>query len=320
VEELEAAFRIAVLVHCSNDAATIDDVVRDFRAALPDAVVYVYVYDDDGSARTLEVAAAAGAVVRRERLLGKSDAVRRMFAEVDADIYVMVSGDDTCDAASAPRLVQAMLDCGADVVDAVRVPADRAAYRAGHAFGHRLVSGIVTWIFGHRVTDMPSGYRLFSRRFVKSFPALSPGFEIETELTVHALEQRMPMTQVNTPYGGRPGAASPLRRLRDAVRVFVQIVRLLARERPFTVFAGIGIALAVGSLLLGVPLFVTSADSGLAPRFPTAILASVLLVLGCLSVATGLLLDAIAQHRRETRRLAYLGVATGPPARPGHQT
>jgi hypothetical protein len=298
---------IAVLVPCFDEEAAIGRVVRDFRAALPSARVYVF--DNNSRDRTVEVARAAGAIVRHEPLQGKGNVVRRMFAEIEADVYVLVDGDDTYDASCARNLVHALADEGADMVNAARVSTGEAAYRPGHRFGNLLLTGMVARIFGDRVADMLSGYRVFSRRFVKSFPALSEGFEIETELTVHALELRMPMVQVETPYKERPeGSVSKLRTFRDGFRILWTISRLLQRERPMQVFASIGAALAVVSLVMAFPLLLTWLDTGLVPRFPTAILCSAMMLLAFVSGFTGLLLDNVAHHRRETRRLAYLQV------------
>ncbi len=304
--------RIAVLVPCYNEEVAIGSVVRGFRASLPEATVYVY--DNNSTDRTSAVAREAGAVVRAERLQGKGNVVRRMFADVEADVYVMVDGDDTYDAASAPALVEAMLAEGADMVNGVRHHAGSEAYRPGHVLGNRMLTGMVAWIFGDRVADMLSGYRVFSRRFVKSFPALSAGFEIETELTVHALELRMPMSQAPTPYKERPpGSASKLRTFRDGFRILGTILKLLSRERPFTLYGGIGLVLGASSLLLAAPLLPTYLETGLVPRFPTAILASTMMLLAFLSAFMGLVLDTVTHHRRETRRLAYLAVP-GPSA------
>ncbi len=298
---------LAVLIPCYDEEAAISRVVRDFRTALPTARIYVY--DNNSRDRTVEVADAAGAIVRREPLQGKGNVVRRMFAEVEADVYVLVDGDDTYDAASAAALVQALADEGADMVNAARISTEVAAYRPGHRFGNLLLTGMVARIFGNRVADMLSGYRVFSRRFVKSFPALSEGFEIETELTVHALELRMPMVQIDTPYKERPeGSVSKLRTFRDGFRILWTIARLLQRERPLQVFVTVGALLAVASLALAFPLLPTWLETGLVPRFPTAILASAMMLLAFVSAFTGLLLDNVAHHRRETRRLAYLQV------------
>jgi len=298
---------IAVLVPCYNEEAAIEQVVRDFHEALPEAVVYVY--DNNSSDRTVEVATAAGAVVRTEPLQGKGNVVRRMFADIEADVYVMVDGDDTYEAAAARRLIDAMVEHGADMVNAIRVTQIDKAYRPGHVLGNRMLTGVVAWIFGDRVDDMLSGYRVFSRRFVKSFPVLSSGFEIETELTVHALELAMPMSQAQTAYKDRPeGSVSKLNTFRDGFRILGTIIRLLQRERPLRFYGALCVVLASVSVGLAVPLFLTFLETGLVPRFPTAILCSAIMLLAFLSLTAGLVLDTVTHGRREVKRLAYLSV------------
>jgi glycosyltransferase involved in cell wall biosynthesis len=297
--------RIAVLVPCYNEEAAIAKVVRDFRAALPAATVYVY--DNNSTDRTAAVAQEAGAVVRRELLRGKGNVVRRMFADVDADAYVMVDGDDTYHAASAPGLVDKLFSEQLDMVNGCRKTDVAAAYRPGHRFGNKMLTWLVTAIFGQRTEDMLSGYRVFSRRFVKSFPALSAGFEIETELTVHALELRMPLAELDTPYKDRPaGSESKLSTFRDGFRILAMIGKLVKEERPVQFF-GIGaVVLAVLSLVIAWPVFVTYMETGLVPRLPTAVLATGLMLLAFLSLACGLILDTVTRARREIKRLAYL--------------
>jgi len=296
---------IAVLVPCYNEEAAIEKVVQDFRAALPMAVVYVY--DNNSADDTVEVARRAGAVVRSEPLQGKGNVVRRMFADIEADIYVMVDGDDTYEAAAAPRLIDAMATTGADMVNAIRVTDIDKAYRPGHVLGNRMLTGMVAWIFGDRVDDMLSGYRVFSRRFVKSFPVLSSGFEIETELTVHALELAMPMSQAQTAYKDRPeGSESKLNTFRDGFRILGTIVALLQRERPLRFYGAMCVALATLSVGLSVPLIITYIETGLVPRFPTAILCSAIMLLAFLALTAGLVLDTVTHGRREVKRLAYL--------------
>ena len=296
---------IAVLVPCYNEEAAIGKVVRDFRAALPEAVVYVY--DNNSKDRTMEVAREAGAVVRSEPLQGKGNVVRRMFADIEADVYLMVDGDDTYEAAAAHRLIDAMALHGADMVNAIRITDIEKAYRPGHVLGNRMLTGMVAWIFGDRVDDMLSGYRVFSRRFVKSFPVLSSGFEIETELTVHALELAMPMSQAETAYKDRPeGSESKLKTFRDGFRILGTIVALLQRERPLRFYGGLCVALATLSVGLAVPLFITYFETGLVPRFPTAILCSAIMLAAFLSLTAGLVLDTVTHGRREVKRLAYL--------------
>lgn len=301
--------RVVVLIPCFNEEVAVPHVVAAFRAALPD--VTVYVYDNNSTDRTREVAAAAGAVVRTEALQGKGNVVRRMFADIEAEAYVLVDGDDTYDAAAAPEMVRLLLAERLDMVTAVRVTeADGGrAYRPGHRFGNRLLTGMVRRIFGDRITDMLSGYRVFSRRFVKSFPALASGFETETEFTVHALELRLPVGEVRTRYKERPvGSVSKLNTWRDGVRILRTILLLVQRERPLAFFAGTGAALLALSVILALPLLATYVETGLVPRFPTALLATGLAILASLSVVCGLILDTVSRGRLETRVLAYLAI------------
>lgn len=302
---IEPGSRVAVLVPCFNEEKAIAQVVAGFRAALPEATVYVY--DNASTDRTSEVARAAGAVVRREPLKGKGNVVRRMFADTEADVYVLVDGDATYDAASAPKLVALLRDECLDMVTGTRVTEEAAAYRPGHKLGNVMLTGLVASIFGKRVSDMLSGYRVFSRRFVKSFPALSQGFEIETELTVHALELRMPVGEVVTPYSARPeGSTSKLSTYRDGFRILFMILRLVKAERPLAFFGAIAGLLAVVALVLIYPVLVTYLDTHLVPRFPTAILSASLMLLASLSLASGFILETVTRGRREMKRLSYL--------------
>jgi glycosyltransferase involved in cell wall biosynthesis len=297
----------AVLIPCYNEEAAIGTVVRDFRRALPQATVYVY--DNNSTDRTSEVALAAGAVVRREMLRGKGNVVRRMFADVEAEVYVLVDGDDTYHAASAPAMAEKLLVEQLDMVNGRRVTDIAAAYRPGHRFGNRLLTGIVGHIFGDRFQDMLSGYRVFSRRFVKSFPALAEEFEIETELTVHALELRMPTAEVETPYKERPdGSVSKLRTYRDGFRILCTILLLVKEERPLAFFGGISVLLAYTSLFLGFPLLVTYLQTGLVPRLPTGVLATGMMLLAFLSLICGLVLDTVTLGRQEAKRMRYLAI------------
>lgn len=301
--------RVAVLIPCFNEEVAVPGVIAAFRAALPDATVYVY--DNNSTDRTREVAAAAGAVVRTETLQGKGNVVRRMFADIEAEAYVLVDGDDTYDAAAAPEMVRLLLADRLDMVTAVRVTEADAgrAYRPGHRFGNRLLTGMVRRIFGDRITDMLSGYRVFSRRFVKSFPALASGFETETEFTVHALELRLPVGEVRTRYKERPvGSVSKLNTWRDGIRILRTIVLLVQRERPLAFFAGTGAVLFALSVILALPLLATYVETGLVPRFPTALLATGLAILASLSTVCGLILDTVSRGRLETRVLAYLAI------------
>jgi glycosyltransferase involved in cell wall biosynthesis len=300
-----AAPVIAVLVPCYNEEVAIAAVVRDFKRALPQATVYVY--DNNSTDRTAAMAAAAGAVVRHEPLQGKGNVVRRMFADVEADIYVMVDGDDTYHAASAPELVQLLIDRQLDMVNGARVSQVEAAYRPGHRFGNRMLTGLVTAVFGKRTADMLSGFRVFSRRFVKTFPALAKGFEIETELTVHALELRMPIGELPTPYKDRPpGSRSKLSTFKDGFRILWMIGKLVKEERPMQSFALTALVFALASLGLAAPVLMTYLDTGLVPRLPTAVLAMGLMILAVLSLACGLILETVTRGRREMKRLRYL--------------
>lgn len=298
--------RIAVLLPCYNEEAAIAQTVAGFRAALPTATIYVY--DNNSKDRTVEVARGAGAVVRSERMQGKGNVVRRMFADIDADVYIMADGDTTYDAEAAPLLVQKLIDEQLDMVVGSRVTQEDAAYRRGHVMGNKLLTGMLAQLFGRSFTDILSGYRVFSRRFVKSFPVLSGGFEIETEISVHALELRMPVGEVETRYFSRPeGSASKLSTYSDGFRILNTIVTLYRIERPLLFFGAIGGLLALLALALGIPLAITYYHTHLVPRLPTAIMATGLIILAALCFFAGLILDTVVRGRREVRRLAYLG-------------
>ncbi len=299
--------RVAVLIPCYNEASSIAAVVADFRAALPAATIHVY--DNNSTDDTVARAAAAGALVRREALQGKGQVVRRMFADIEADAYILVDGDGTYDAAAAPALLARLLTDGLDMVTGTRQHDSAAAYRPGHQFGNRLLTGIAASIFGDRITDMLSGYRAFSRRFVKSFPALSAGFETETEFTVHALELAMPIGEIMVRYGERPAdSPSKLNTFRDGWRILRMILMLLRNERPLRFFGMLGIVTLLVAIALAIPVFVEFARTGLVPRLPTAVLATGLSLLSFLSAFTGLILQTVTIGRREMKRLAYLAV------------
>lgn len=299
--------KIAVILPCYNEEAAIGTVVRDFRAILPTADVYVY--DNNSRDRTIEVARAAGAIVRREPLQGKGNVVRRMFADVDADVYVLCDGDVTYDVASAPAMIDKLLDEQLDMVVGCRVDEDVASYRKGHRLGNALFTGAVAQLFGNRFSDILSGYRVFSRRYVKSFPSLARGFEIETELTVHALELRMPIAEIDTPYGARPeGSVSKLSTYRDGFRILHMIVKLFKNERPLQFFSIIFMGLGLLSLAFAIPVIETYIATGLVPRLPTALLSASIMLLGFLSLTCGFVLDTVTHGRREIKRLAYLNV------------
>jgi glycosyltransferase involved in cell wall biosynthesis len=297
---------VAIVVPCYNEEISVGRVVEGFRAALPDAEVYIY--DNNSTDRTAEVARAAGAQVRTETRQGKGNVVRRMFADTDADIVVMVDGDDTYDASSAPVLIDRLIADDLDMVIGTRLQSDeRAAFRSGHRFGNRMLTNAVNYLFGAELVDILSGYRVMSRRFVKSFPALSSGFETETELTIHALELKLPIAEVETPYAVRPeGSFSKLNTWRDGFRILRTIVKLVREFRP-VLFYGTGAAvLAAISILLAWPVFTTYLETGLVPRLPTAILATGIMLLAFLSATSGLILENVSRGRWEQKRMAYL--------------
>ncbi|RAR64047.1 glycosyltransferase involved in cell wall biosynthesis [Paraburkholderia unamae] len=309
--------RIAVLVPCYNEAATIADVVRDFQHALPSATVYVF--DNNSSDGTAGIAREAGAVVRAVSDQGKGNVIRRMFADVEADVYVMVDGDGTYDAKAAPQLVDALVSGALDMVVGTRVSDERAAYRPGHRFGNRLLTQCVATLFGRTFTDMLSGYRAFSRRFVKSFPAHAAGFEIETELTVHALELRMPVAEVATLYGARPeGSESKLNTWQDGLRILLMIVRLFKAEKPLLFFSLGFFVCALLSIVLAVPVIDEYLRTGLVPRLPTALLCAALMLFGAILLTCGIVLDTVTRGRAEAKRFAYLLHPAPKPTRDRH--
>ena len=298
----------AVLLPCYNEAAAIAQTVADFRAALPDAEIYVY--DNNSSDATRTVAASAGAIVRTERMQGQGNVVRRMFADVDADVYVMADGDATYEAAAAPAMVTRLIEEQLDMVVGARRSEVDAAYRRGHRFGNAMLTTMLAWAFGRSFSDILSGYRVFSRRFVKSFPVLSAGFEIETEISVHALELRMPVAEVVTAYAARPeGSVSKLSTFSDGWRILRTIAMLFRFERPLLFFGSVAGLLVLVAIVLAIPLIATFMQTGLVPRFPTAILATGLVILAALNGFCGLILDTVVRGRREVRRLAYLALA-----------
>jgi hypothetical protein len=309
----QLATRFAVLIPCFNEEAAIGKVVTDFRATLPEASIYVY--DNNSTDHTMLHARAAGALVRSEMLQGKGHVVRRMFADVDADVFILVDGDDTYDAGAAPGMLQLLLDRQLDMVSAARYPNHQDAYRPGHRFGNAALSAVVRGVFGNGVNDLLSGYRVFSRRFVKSFPAMSAGFEIETEFTVHALTLNMPVQEVRSPYRGRPpDSRSKLNTFTDGLRILRTILTLIEHERPLPFFGCLCGGLLAFGIGLGMPIVVEFLHSGLVARLPTALLSTGLVLLGFLTLACGLVLDAISRGRKELKRLAYLAM---PPARSG---
>ncbi|MFC0387885.1 glycosyltransferase [Muricoccus vinaceus] len=297
--------RVAVLIPCHNEEVAIGQVVAGFRQALPEAAIYVY--DNNSTDRTREAAAAAGAVVRSESQQGKGNVVRRMFADVEADAYLLVDGDGTYDSLAAPEMVRTLFTDGLDMVTGVRVTDAQAAYRPGHRLGNKVLTGVVRYVFGDRVTDMLSGYRCFSRRFVKSFPALAHGFETETEFTVHALELRLPVGELQTAYSERPpGSASKLRTYYDGYRILRMIMALVQRERPRLFFGVASLFLALVGVGFFLPVLETYLETGLVPRLPTFVASAMLMVLALLSLACGLILDTVTRGRIEAKRIAYL--------------
>jgi len=303
--------KIAVLIPCYNEEVAIGQVVLDFAAALPGAMIYVY--DNNSNDRTGARAAAAGAIVRHESLQGKGHVVRRMFSDIEADAYVLVDGDGTYEASAAPEMVRRLLEEQLDMVNGQRIEVagegPNGTYRRGHRTGNLMLTGLVRAVFGDRVKDMLSGYRVFSRRFVKTFPALAEGFETETEFTIHALEMLMPLAEVPTQYRERPpGSVSKLRTYSDGLRILNTIVKLVKEERPLQFFSIAGLALLVLGLLISLPVLVTFFRTGLVPRLPTAVLSMGFVVVAMLAFTCGLILDSVARGRREAKRLAYLAV------------
>ena len=303
---LGAAPRIAVLLPCYNEEIAIGECVRAFRTALPDAEIYVY--DNNSRDRTADMARAAGAIVRGETLQGKGNVVRRMFADVEADIYVMADGDNTYDATRALSMIDRLRSEHLDMVVGSRMASyEQATYRRGHRTGNFLITWTVGFLFGHRFRDMLSGYRVFSRRFVKTFPALSGGFDIETELTVHTLSLNIPAAEIETAYAARPeGSVSKLNTWRDGLRILRAIANLFRDERPLAFFSLLAAVLAAASIVLIIPVILTFLETGLVPRLPTAVLAASLMLLAFLSLVSGLILDTVSQGRREMKRLHYL--------------
>ena len=309
-----ASPKIAVLLPCYNEEAAIGATVAGFKAALPDAAIYVY--DNNSRDRTREIAAQAGAVVRTEKQQGKGHVVRRMFADIDADVYVMADGDLTYDPAASPAMVDMLLAEQLDMVVGTRRHEAKDAYRGGHVLGNRIFTGLLSGLFGRSFSDIFSGYRVFSRRFVKSFPVLSEGFEIETEMSVHALELKMPVGEVETSYGARPeGSHSKLSTYGDGWKILKTIANLYRVERPVLFYGSIGALLVIAAIILAIPLVETYLQTGLVPRFPTAILVTGMVIVAVLCIFAGLILDTVTRGRREVRRLAYLSLSS--PGFPG---
>jgi glycosyltransferase involved in cell wall biosynthesis len=302
---MTAPHRVAILIPCFNEEVAVATVVNDFRRALPAATIYVY--DNNSTDRTGEVASQAGAIVRSESRQGKGHVVRRMFGDVDADIYVLVDGDATYDATSAQAMIEALLNDRLDMVVGRRIEQQVTAYRLGHRTGNSLLTGFLSLTFGQNFKDVLSGYRVFSRRFVKSFPVLSDGFEIETELSVHALQLALPVAEIETPYFARPqGSISKLSTWKDGFRILGTIMKLYRSEKPLRFFGTIGLFFGIVSIGLAIPITVTYLETGLVPRLPTAVLSTGLMIIGVLSFSSGLVLDTVTRGRREIKLLAYL--------------
>ncbi|MFH2046119.1 MAG: glycosyltransferase [Pseudomonadota bacterium] len=301
---------IAVLLPCYNEESTIADVVKSFKKAVPDASIYVY--DNNSTDFTFQVAESAGAIVRKEPLQGKGNVVRRMFADIDADIYLLADGDGTYDAEQAPILINELVRNNLDMVSCSRNKTEvDDAFRVGHQFGNRLFTTLVARLFGNRFKDILTGYRVFSRRFVKSFPALSRGFEIETELAIHALELRMPVLEIEAPYNARPaGSESKLKTFRDGIRILAAIILLLKEVRPLFFFGIFFVVFTAMSFGLAWPIIITYLETGLVPRFPTAILCTGLMLLAFINLTIGIILDSVTRGRREMKRMHYLNICS----------
>lgn len=295
---------IAVLLPCYNEEVTIGGVIHSFRSAFPDA--HIFVYDNNSTDRTVQAALAAGATVRHEYYQGKGNVVRRMFADIEADFYILADGDLTYDATAAPRLVELLIKHNVDMVVGVRVGKGEA-FRRGHTLGNRVFNWIVAHLFGNSFTDILSGYRVMSKRFTKSFPCSSSGFEIETELSIHALDLKLATAEIPLVYAERPvNSKSKLKTYRDGLRILGKIAMMYRALKPFQFYAAIALFLFVVSLSLGVPIFVTYVETGLVPRIPTAILAASIMQLSFMSLFCGIIIDAISANRREQIRMRYL--------------
>lgn len=300
--------RVAVLIPCFNESKTIVNVINDFRQEIPDAAITVY--DNGSEDNTLILAKQANAIVKVVPERGKGQVIRRMFADIDADIYVMVDGDATYDAKSVGGAIELLTTQMLDMVICVRHSCEKSAYRAGHILGNKLFNKAIQWLFGHLSQDVCSGYRVFSRRFVKSFPIVSQGFEIEAEMTIHALQLGLPVGEIETPYRGRPkGSMSKLNTLRDGGRIFWMILWLFISNKPMALFGWLFAVFVMLALALGLPIVVDFIHTGLVPKIPTAILAASLGILSSICLACGIVLDSVSKARLETKRFWYLNQA-----------
>lgn len=296
---------IAVLLPCYNEGLSIRKVVEDFRREIPQATIYVY--DNRSTDNTAEEALAAGAVVRAEPWPGKGNVVRRMFSDIDADVYIMADGDGTYDPTMARTMIDHLVNQHLDMVVGTRRNVYENAHRAGHGFGNRVFNSMYQNLFGTLFTDIFSGYRVFSRRFVKSFPAISSGFEIETEMSVHACQMRMPIAEIPTDYGARQeGSVSKLRTFRDAFRIFFTFLVLFKEIRPGRFFGVLALAFVGLAVVLALPVVMTYLETGLVPRLPTAVLSMGLMLMSGICTVCGLVLDSVARGRLEQKRIWYL--------------
>jgi len=297
---------IAVLLPCHNEAAAIKNVIKAFQQSLPSAKIYVY--DNCSTDDTAKIAKASGAIVCHEPQKGKGNVIRRMFADIDADIYVLADGDLTYDANAAPKLIEKLISENLDMVVGTRIDNQQSdIYRAGHRFGNSLFNRFVRFLFGNKFTDILSGYRVFSKRFIKSFPAVSRGFDTEVELTIHSLELRLPVAEIATEYAARPeGSESKLRSYRDGIRILLRILVMLKESRPLFFFGSIAGIFALLAIGLAFPLLITYVKTGLVPRMPTAILSTGMMLIAVISFTCGIVLDSVCRGRREKKYLRYL--------------
>ena len=297
--------RIAVLIPCYDEEVTITKVIHNFQSALPDAVIYVY--DNNSTDRTADIARAAGAVVRFEKRQGKGNVMRSMFRDIEADFYIMTDGDNTYDAGLAASMLKLAIDSHYDVVNCIRKGDESQAYRPGHVLGSKLLTKAVNAIFGNYIQDMLSGYKVLSRRFVKSFPIQSMGFDIETEIAIHALQLQIPIAHVEGNYYARtPGSESKLRTVYDGFKILKLIISLFRHEKPLPFFSYIGFILVIISLALGIPVVYHFFETGLVPKLPTAVLSMGIMLIAFLSFMTGIILDTVTKGRIENKMIAFL--------------
>jgi glycosyltransferase involved in cell wall biosynthesis len=298
---------IAVLIPCFNEELSIKQVILDFQKFLPQAKIYIY--DNNSTDKTVHIAKAMGVIVRLEKKQGKGHVVYRMFGDIEADYYIMVDGDGTYDISKAPQMINILITECCDIVNGKRMESALENYRKGHRFGNWMLTGIVAAIFSAQFTDMLSGYKAFSKKFVKSFPSLSRGFEIETQITIHALEMNLPVREIETKYINRiEGSESKLNTYKDGIKILYAIGLLFIREKPFIFFGTIGLVLAAIMLILFIPIYNLYLLTGLVPKFPTLILISGLGVSSLICLVTGLITESLTTARKEVKRLSYLSI------------